>query len=166
MNTARETNHFNVNEIVFVCSDTLDEGTGNFEINDNNKKTFKICGIGSKPLPIRLKPQSTKIKDSWGALKALRDFSTTLQGCDITFFTDSVGVVKLFRTGNWADASLPKCISNIVPGMKTLHKKVEHLPNTTEMLNFVGQISRNKLYLKKWGTPSNYDTSSWKLTTN
>ena len=64
MNTARETNHFNVNEIVFVCSDTLDEGTGNFEINDNNKKTFKICGIGSKPLPIRLKPQSTKIKDS------------------------------------------------------------------------------------------------------
>ena len=109
---------------------------------------FRICGIGSKTLPERLKPQSTKIKELWGALQALREFRNTLQGCDITFFTDNVGVVKLLGTGNWADASLPKCVANIVPVMETLHVKVEHLPNTSDLLNFVDQISRNKLRIK------------------
>ena len=114
-----------------VCSDTSNEG-------QDGQKLFRICGIGSKTLPERLKPQSTKIKELWGALQALREFRNTLQGCDITFFTDNVGVVKLLGTGNWADASLPKCVANIVPVMETLHIKVDHLPN----------ISRNKFYLK------------------
>ena len=57
-------------------------------------------------------------------------------------------MVKLLGTGNWADASLPKCGANIVPVMETLHVKVEHLPNTSDLLNLVDQISRNKLLIK------------------
>ena len=66
MTTAIETNHFEVNEKVYVCSDTSYEGSGfaygNFESDPDGQKLFRICGIGSKTLPERLKPQSTKIK--------------------------------------------------------------------------------------------------------
>ena len=46
MDKAKGTNHFNINEKVFVSSDTSDEGTGyaygNFEIDENNEKNSKF----------------------------------------------------------------------------------------------------------------------------
>ena len=46
MDKAKGTNHFNINETVFVSSDTSDEGTGyaygNFEIDENNGKNSKF----------------------------------------------------------------------------------------------------------------------------
>ena len=51
-------------------------------------------------------------------------------------FTENIGVVKLLGTGNWTDASLPKCVLYIVPVIETFHIKVEQPHDTTEMLKF------------------------------
>ena len=90
MSTVVETYHLNIKENVLVCSDRSDKGMGyaseNFDTDESDERIHgKIYAIGSKPLPIRLKAPSAKVKELWGALSALRDFRTTLKGCDITF---------------------------------------------------------------------------------
>ena len=153
MNTSIETAHFDPNLPVFYVADTSDLGCGyaygNFIQNDANEREYSICGIGSKVLPKNLLSSSTKIKELYGILIGLKEFRNRIVGCDITIFTDNFGAYKLIASNNWNDASIPRVVMNCFSVVEALQAKIEHMANSSKLLEFADAISRKKLVVEK-----------------
>ena len=153
MNTSIETAHFDPNLPVFYVADTSDLGCGfaygNFVTNDNGEKEYSICGIGSKVLPKNLLSSSTKIKELYGILIGLKEFGNKIVGCDITIFTDNFGAYRLIASNNWNDASIPRVVMNCFSVIEALQAKIEHMSNSSKLLEFADAISRRKLVVDK-----------------
>ena len=145
--------HLDYFEPMYVTSDACATHVGfcmgNIVKKADGSTHHTVCKVGSFVMHKALLNSCSKIHEAFGLLNALKIMQRTLQGSEVTLYSDNRAAVNLIQKGQFNASDCPRPLKYLFPYTLNMSLTVQYISAKSELISFADAISRNIIRVEK-----------------